>query len=297
MGVFLRNQQCLLLFGSAIVTPIAGLSIAAFGWRSAFFIPPLFTLAMAIVFLLIVKNTPQEDGFEVEWQNDENVDNAKEKITKADYLYCLFHKKMSIAYLTYFLTNMLRWCMASWVIKILMDSPDVGGFGLAVVTASLIGSMIHWGGVGLCFVAGWAQDKVFHGQRWQTMAICFFTAGLPLLYLTKGASILDSSMGIPIICAIMFLGGGLIQTVCCPIFNIPGDVLGNRLGATGVGIMNGFGYLGAAFAGVGFGALMDVFGSSQAFLFVSVCCVVGGFLSILLKPKKSEKAATPTPEA
>ncbi|MEG1497512.1 MAG: MFS transporter [Clostridiales bacterium] len=290
-GFFSGVSNAFCFFGSAIVLPVAGLCIANFGWRSAFFVPPLFTLAMALVFFFIVKNTPQEDGFEVEWQNDANVDNTHEEITSKDYIACLLNKKMIVTDICYFLTNMLRWAMASWVVKILMDSPDIGGFGLAVVTASLIGSMMHWGGAVLCLVAGWVQDKVFHGQRWQTIFICFLLAGIPLLYLTKGASILDTSYGVPLICVIMFLGGGLIQTICCPIFNIPGDVLGNRLAATGVGIMNGFGYLGAAFAGVGFGALMDAVGGTNSFYIISALCVVGALLSLLLRPDKKERDA------
>lgn len=283
------NAFC--FFGSAIVLPVAGLCIDLFGWRSAFFIPPLFTLVMGIIFFIVVRNTPQEDGFEIEWQDDPNVDNGNEKIQAKDYIEVLKNKKMIVVDICYFLTNMLRWALASWVVKILMDSPDIGGFGMAVVTASLIGSMMHWGGAALCIISGWVQDKIFHGERWQTIFICFLFAGLPLLYLTKGAAILDSSYGIPLICAIMFLGGGLIQTICAPIFNIPGDVLGNRLAATGVGIMNGFGYLGAAFAGVGFGALMDAISGTNSFYVITALCIVGALLSLFLRPSKEEREA------
>ena len=289
------NAFC--FFGSAIVLPIAGLCIEHLGWRSAFFIPPLFTLAMGVIFYIIVRNSPQEDGFEVEWQNDANVDNTHEKIKGKDYLTVLFHKKMIVVDICYFLTNMLRWALASWVVKILMDAPEVGGFGLAVVTASLIGSMMHWGGAALCIVSGWVQDKIFHGERWQTISICFLLAGLPLLYLTKGAAILESSYGVPLICAIMFLGGGLIQTICAPIFNIPGDILGNRLAATGVGIMNGFGYLGAAFAGVGFGALMDAIGGTNSFYVITALCLLGAVLSLFLRPSKKDKELKEEAEA
>lgn len=283
----ISNAFC--FFGSAIVLPITGLCIEHFGWRSAFFIPPLFTLVMGIIFVIVVRNTPQEDGFEIEWQNDANVDNTHEKITAKDYIEVLKNKKMLVVDICYFLTNMLRWALASWVVKILMDSPEIGGFGLAVVTASLIGSMMHWGGAALCIVSGWVQDKIFHGERWQTIFICFLLSGLPLLYLTKGASILDTGYGIPLICAIMFVGGGLIQTICAPIFNIPGDILGNRLAATGVGIMNGFGYLGAAFAGVGFGALMDAIGGTNSFYVITAICILGAILSLFLRPNKKVK--------
>lgn len=138
----INNAFC--FFGSAIVLPVAGLCIDHFGWQGAFFIPPLFTLVMGIIFFIIVRNTPEEDGFEVEWRHSEE-DKVQEKITAKDYIEVLKNKKMLVVDVCYFLTNMLRWALASWVVKILMDGPDVGGFGLAIVTASLIGSMMHWG--------------------------------------------------------------------------------------------------------------------------------------------------------
>ena len=197
---------------------------------------------------------------------------------------------MQIAYFSDFIANMTRWVMASWIVKILMDSPDVGGFGMAVVTASLIGSFVHWGGAAFSLISGWAQDKLFHGQRWQVMVISFIIGGLCIIFLSKGAAILAMPGGTILLAAIIFVGGGIIQSLQAPIFNIPADILGNRLGGTGVGIMNGYGYVGAAFAGVGFGWIIDTFGSSTAMIITGVLCFVGALLSSMLRTKKQASA-------
>ncbi|MEG1497537.1 MAG: MFS transporter, partial [Clostridiales bacterium] len=140
-GLFggLNNAFCYL--GSALVTPLAGLCIAQFGWQGAFFIPPLFTLGFAVVFFIVVKNTPKDAGFDVEWSNDDSLkSNDKGKVDKKDYLQALLNGKMQIGYFCDFFANMVRWVMVSWIIKILMDAPEIGGFGMAIVTASLVGS-------------------------------------------------------------------------------------------------------------------------------------------------------------
>ena len=117
-GFFGGISNAFCFFGSAIVLPVAGLCIDQFGWRSAFFIPPLFTLAMGVIFYIVVRNTPQEDGFTIEWQGDANVDNGREKIQAKDYIAVLKNKKMIVADVCYFLTNMLRWALALSLIHI-----------------------------------------------------------------------------------------------------------------------------------------------------------------------------------
>ena len=183
---------------------------------------------------------------------------------------------------------MIRWVMVSWIVKILMDSPDIGGFGMAVVTASLVGSFVHWEAQPFSVISGWIQDKVFHGNRWQVMVISFLVGGICIIFLSKGAAILSMPGGTVLLSAAIFIGGGIIQSLQAPIFNIPADILGNRLSGTGVGIMNGYGYVGAAFAGVGFGWLIDTFGSSTAMLVAGALCICGAILSFMLRtPKKS----------
>ena len=66
--------------------------------------------------------------------------------------------------------------------------------------------------------------------------------------------------GVVILGALLFFAGGCILGVQAPLFNLPGDILGTRLGGTGVGIVNGWSYLGASFAGISLGAMMDAFG-------------------------------------
>lgn len=284
----INNAFCFL--GSALVTPLAGVCIANFGWKGAFFIPPLFTLVFAIIFLIVVKNTPRDAGFEVEWANDESLQksSSEEKVGRKDYIKAFCNGKMQIGYFCDFFANMIRWVMVSWIVKILMDSPDIGGFGMAVVTASLVGSFVHWGGAAFSVISGWIQDKVFHGNRWQVMVISFLVGGICIIFLSKGAAILSMPGGTVLLSAAIFIGGGIIQSLQAPIFNIPADILGNRLSGTGVGIMNGYGYVGAAFAGVGFGWLIDTFGSSTAMPVAGALCICGAILSFMLRtPKKS----------
>ncbi|MEG1497536.1 MAG: MFS transporter, partial [Clostridiales bacterium] len=151
---------------------------------------------------------------------------------------------------------------------------------------------VHWGGAAFSVISGWVQDKFFHGQRWQVMVVSFIIGGICIIFLSKGAAILSMPGGTIILSAAIFVGGGIIQALQAPIFNIPGDILGNRLSGTGVGIMNGYGYIGAAFAGVGFGWIIDSFGSATAMIVAGCVCFLGAVLSLFLRPKKNQQDIT-----
>ncbi|MBK5262659.1 MAG: hypothetical protein JJE17_08835 [Peptostreptococcaceae bacterium] len=105
---------------------------------------------------------------------------------------------------------------------------------------------------------GYISDTVFRGSRWQTISIGFSisTVSLLLVYFF-GLKLLSVPFGIGMLTFLLFLAGGCIQGVQAPIFNLPGGLLGSNLGGTGVGIVNGWSYIGASFAGGTLGFLMD----------------------------------------
>lgn len=120
-----------------------------------------------------------------------------------------------------------------------------GGFGMALMAATIAASAMHWGGAFFSIALGHISDTVFHGSRWQTILMDFVsTAGLLIIYIW-GLRILMLPGGVVILGALLFFAGGCIQEFRLP-FNLPGDILGTRLGGTGVGIVNGWSYLGAS---------------------------------------------------
>ena len=275
MGIY--NALC--YSGSFLVFPIATFAVSRWGWRSAFFVCPAFLLVMAIGFTFLGKGSPQDAGLEPEWEQKSCKEPTK-RIGRKEYWIAFTNVKMNLAYLSGFGANFIRWGILSWMVKILAEPVKEGGFGLSLIAAGWITAGASLGGAFFSIVLGIISDRVFKGSRWQTILIGFILGSLPLFYVAKGPVILDYPMGLYLMAASIFLSGGLIQGLQTPLFNLPGDILGREMGGTGVGIMDGWMYVGAAFAGVFLGWWLDSYGLTSGVMLMAVVGVVSGLLAI-----------------
>lgn len=213
------------------------------------------------------------------------------------------HPAILLTALATICSQFVRWGLVNWIVKILItpcsvDAPCLaesaggglfagsqsGGFGMALMAATIAASAMHWGGAFFSIALGHISDTVFHGSRWQTILMGFLvsTAGLLIIYFW-GLRILMLPGGVVILGALLFFAGGCIQGVQAPLFNLPGDILGTRLGGTGVGIVNGWSYLGASFAGISLGAMMDAFGLTSCLLLMAGISLAGAVVTAVLR--------------
>ena len=81
----------------------------------------------------------------------------------------------------------------------------------------------------------------------------------------------------------MFISGGMIQAVQTPLFDLPGDILGVDRGGTGVGIMDGWMYVGASFAGVFLGWWLDTYGLLSGVSLMAAVSLVSGLAAALIR--------------
>lgn len=280
-GLFMGLFDAFAFLGGIIIYPIAGFAITYFSWRAAFFISPALLFTWSIVFYIIVKSNPEDAGLTVEWSGDEA---PEKRVDLKDYLKILKSPLMNMICIVAVCSQFVRWGLVNWMIKILTESAATGGYGLALLTAASIASAMHWGGALFSVGMGYVSDTVFRGSRWQTIAIGFvISAASLLLVYFAGAALLTCKGGLAILTILLFLSGGCIQGVQAPIFNLPGDILGSRLGGTGVGVVNGWSYIGASFAGGALGFMMDSFGLTSVILFMAGISVAGAVLIILIK--------------
>ncbi|MHC4531443.1 MAG: MFS transporter [Planctomycetota bacterium] len=275
MGIF--NALC--YSGSFLVYPIATFAVFRWGWRSVFFVCPAFLLTMTIVFIFLGKNSPKDAGLTPQWEKDE-----KQKLTKRvgarEYWLAFTNLKMNLAYISGFGANFIRWGILTWMVKIFAEPVAEGGFGLSLIAAGWITSFASLGGAFFSIILGLITDRIFNGSRWQTIMAGFLLGGLPLFYIAQGPEILNYPMGLFLLALAMFISGGLIQAVQTPLFDLPGDLLGKEIGGTGVGIMDGWMYVGAAFAGVFLGWWLDSFGLTSGVMLMGIVSIVSGLLAI-----------------
>ncbi len=279
-GIYMGFFCAMCYAGGAVVLPISAKIVSIWGWKGSFFVTPLFLAATAVVFFFLVKPSPEAAGFTTDWKTKGS---AKEKVSGSDYWKAFSHPKMIMAYITVICANFVRWGLINWIVKILNEPLDSGGYGLTLVIAGLVGSMIHWGGAFFSVVFGWLSDKIFKGVRWQSILIGFVVSGVALLLLSQGPKILSLPAGMTLLCTLLFVSGGVIQAIQAPLFSLPGDILGDKLGATGSGVMNGWSYVGASFSGVFLGWIMDNSGFMAGILFLAVICAVGSGLALTIK--------------
>lgn len=230
-------------------------------------------------------------------------DYASDTVCLRDYADVMKHPAILLTALATICSQFVRWGLVNWIVKILItpcsvDAPSLaesaggglfagsqsGGFGMALMAATIAASAMHWGGAFFSIALGHISDTVFHGSRWQTILMGFLvsTAGLLIIYFW-GLRILMLPGGVVILGALLFFAGGCIQGVQAPLFNLPGDILGTRLGGTGVGIVNGWSYLGASFAGISLGAMMDAFGLTSCLLLMAGISLAGAVVTAVLR--------------
>lgn len=313
-GLFMGLFDAFAFLGGIIIYPVAGFAITFLSWRAAFFLPALLLLMWSVVFCIYVKDTPQQYGFTVEWEHsgisdakdptsEDAKDSASDTVCLRDYADVMKHPAILLTALATICSQFVRWGLVNWIVKILItpcsvDAPGLvesagggffagsqsGGFGMALMAATIAASAMHWGGAFFSIALGHISDTVFHGSRWQTILMGFLvsTAGLLIIYF-GGLRILMLPGGVVILGALLFFAGGCIQGVQAPLFNLPGDILGTRLGGTGVGIVNGWSYLGASFAGISLGAMMDAFGLTSCLLLMAGISLAGAVVTAVLR--------------
>lgn len=280
-GLFMGLFDAFAFLGGIIIYPVAGFAITFLSWRAAFFLPALLLLMWSVVFCIYVKDTPQQYGFTVEWEHAAKSESS-DTVCLRDYADVMKHPAILLTALATICSQFVRWGLVNWIVKILITSD--GGFGIALMAATIAASAMHWGGAFFSITLGHISDTVFHGKRWQTIFIGFLisTVGLLVIYFF-GIRILMLPGGVVLLGALLFFAGGCIQGVQAPLFNLPGDILGTRLGGTGVGIVNGWSYLGASFAGISLGAMMDAFGLTSCLLLMSGISLLGVIVILVLR--------------
>ncbi len=275
-GLFMGLFDAFAFLGGIIIYPAAGFAMTYFGWRSAFILPSVLLLAWTIVFSHVVKSTPEEFGLTVEWRNESE---QTKNIGLNDYWSIIKNRVMNLICIAAICSQFVRWGLINWIVKILTETSGSGGFGLTLVAAAVIASAMHWGGMLFSIGMGYVSDVVFHGSRWQTIAIGYTVSAAALIIVYCGRTgFLNIKGGLAILVILLFLAGGCIQGVQAPIFNLPGDILGARLGSTGVGIVNGWSYIGASFSGSSMGIIMDRFGLTSGMILMAGVSLVGAIV-------------------
>lgn len=275
--------------GTAIVTVVAGAYlIEQFGWRSVFFVPAVVVMVCAFLLFQGLRDTPESLGFSSIEEHTARKNNEAlppEPLDANLSFKDIFVKRVLKNHLVWYMCwanlffYIVRFGLLTWAPSFLTENKgsslakaswDIAGFDFAAI----------FGGI----IAGYLSDKIFEGRRGPVGVIFMMILMMLLLYLwqiPQGSRFLNAF----VMFAIGFFVSGpqILQGVAAA------DFASKRAAGAANGLTGTFGYLGAAFSGVGIGKIVDVWGWNAAFVIFAVSALISAFFFALTWNHKAPK--------
>ncbi len=252
------------------------------GWKAAFLIPPCFSMAVLVIYLLCVKTAPSQVGLR-DYQEEDPGKIEQEKQMKIiveskgvlyPYKYILTNKVFRIWIVIAFGTGLARYGLSTWIPLYFAQQ----GFS---AVASVASSMILPIGMGIgTLVVPWLTDRFCPTERMPAAILSAIIGAVTTIFIF----VLDASKlpQLVLVEIMLFVSGFCIYAINGIVFTYAADIGGRVFSGTCSGVLNFSAYLGAAVQSVVYGFVLDnggwgiVFVSIAAFnLLIAVLGMVG----------------------
>jgi MFS transporter, OPA family, glycerol-3-phosphate transporter len=269
--------------------------IAPLHWRWLFFTPAAICACVAVCMALIVKETPEEVGFQHLAHPDDRAPKtpgspAGKSATRADFgivlRTILTSPAVWITASAYFCTGVVRQSVDQWFPKYLDN----------VHHLDLKSAAFWWTGMLIPFVAsagsllsGWASDAFFKSRRAPVAAALYLFECIIILC---AAQYTDKNAAVFFLVAISFTANSthsLLGTAAAM------DIGGRKMSGFASGLIDSFQYFGGFLAGWVLGALIDFKGWGSYFYFMAPFALLGSLLMISSYWIKPRQKPTPLP--
>jgi OPA family glycerol-3-phosphate transporter-like MFS transporter len=282
---------------------LAGFSVGLFTvakgeWRWLFRLPPLFTAIMAVLLVLLPKESPEAAGYPgVVSDGDGKTDNGTRASLKESFVTIFTHPLVWFYALAYGCTGAVRNSSDQLAILYFQEQlklnlekkPTAVLYTMNLMPiAAVIGS----------FTAGWVSDRFFKGHRSPVaMTLYFFESFV-------------------IICAAIVIHAGIVGPTPAGIFlgclflvmvsltansthaivgaAAPMDIGGRKMAGFAAGVIDSFQYYGAAIALPITGRLIHHYGWGAWYPTMASCGLIGGFAMVLVMRKQRYLTAQST---
>jgi OPA family glycerol-3-phosphate transporter-like MFS transporter len=277
--------------GAALLGGLGLLIIPMFGWKSIFYVPPILVSVLAIVVVILMRDTPQSVGLmpveEYSKEYPENqVKNAEVELSGKEILfkYVLVNKYVWFLAVANAFVYFVRYGVVSWAPLYLIEVKGMerAHSGMSFVVYELAGIL----GMLLC---GYASDKWFKGKRAPVSIICMIIVFVGVLVYWQSPSIVVAHIALFLIGMFIY---GPVMLVGVQIM----DIMPKKAVGTAVGLLGFFGYCGGNLvASLGFGYIVDYFGWTGGFMALVVSCILATvFFSLTLSIKSLQKKGKKT---
>jgi phosphoglycerate transporter family protein len=270
-GIWNASHQ----LGGAGIMILAGYLIPRYGWRSAFYVPAILCILIALFLINRLRDTPQSIGLppieeyrgEAKKICDSHEDTAssfKEIFMK----YILPNKYLWFLCFANFFVYIVRIGLLDWaptyLVEVKGSKLNIAGFQVATFEIA---------GIFGAFIAGYMSDKIFKGKRGPVNVLYMVLLVFSLFYFWKvpaGHEWLD--------CFALFAVGFLVYGPQMLVGVAAADVASKKASATATGLTGTFGYLGSTVCGVGTGVIIDKYGWNGGFMFYLAATLIAVIL-------------------
>ena len=256
------------------------------GWKAGFLIPPAFSLAVLVVYLLFVKTSPSQVGLRDYQEVDpEKVEQEKQmrQIVESrgvlyPYKYVLSNRVFLIWIVIAFGTGLARYGLSTWIPLYFSQQ------GFSAVT-SVASSLILPIGMGIgTFIVPWLTDRFCPTERLPAAIIsAVIGAAATIIIFLLDASRLSQLILVEIM---LFVSGFCIYAINGIVFTYAADIGGRVFSGTCSGVLNFSAYLGAAVQSVVYGFVLDNGGWGIVFVSIAVFNILIAVLGVIGSRKK-----------
>jgi len=266
--------------GGASMGAVVSLAVIIFAtWQSKLYFPGLVALVVALIALLLIRDTPQSCGLPPieEYKNDYpknyTAEHEKELTAKQIFFNFIFNNRMLwyIAFANAFV-YLIRKGVQDWSPTYLSEVKH-----FSTNQTSWAYSNFEIAGIPGTLLCGWMSDKVFKGRRAPaTIIYMLFIIIAVLVYWQSPVGNVWIANGSLI--AIGFLIYGPVMLIGVQAL----DLVPKKAAGTAAGLTGFFGYMGGAlFANIAIGQVIDRWGWDASFYVVIAACVLSIFFTAL----------------
>ncbi len=271
--------------GGLVAAPLAGFMADYFlDWRYAFFMPALVLLVIAILFIFLQKNRPQDVGLpSIEEYHDEpeailggdGADAVEPEEGSWKAILVVVKNPMVIRLsLVYFFLKPTRYAILFWGPLYIYET-----FNTGMAESALINVSFFLAGPFSVLAAGYASDKLFNSRRMPYSIISLSILSLVLFVFNDIAAMHNKA----VIAGLLFVIGFLLYGPDSLVSATAALDFGTSKGAsTASGIINGFGSIGAIAGGTIPGFFKESWGWGGVFTFLAISVFMA---SVVMIPK------------
>lgn len=284
-GVWCTNYAV----GGLIATPFAGYMAERYlDWRYAFYMPAGVLLGIAGIFYLYQKNRPEDVGLPpVDNYIDSKPVRAEDSAATSwkDIFEVMRNPMVLRLGLAFFLLKPARYAILFWGPLLVNET-----LGSGMMKSGLISSLFEAAGPLGVLAAGYASDRFFRARRVPVIVVSLILlAGVLVCFIP----LCKIGGAWPMGASLFAIGFLLFGPDSLLVATAPVD-FGRKKGAsTAVGLVNGFGSVGAVLGGSLPGYISDRFGWNVLFCVLAGCVLVS---ALILIPRWNSLPETPSPE-